>query len=182
MRRWLVPAILLIMFLMLDTSVLPFITDSVYLVSLSLVFVMVSGICMGRMFGMLYGFVSGLLIDILVGYPLGFMMFMYLGIGFLTGLMAYEYDEEGVKLTPKMLYTRRILTLFGVLTAYELIIMVYQYFLTSQFEMRYVLNAVVRIALGTALTLLLKPPLFRLMLGKKERYETVRVKREVKSF
>ena len=39
---------------------------------------------------MLYGMIAGLLTDILVSYQLGFNTFLFIGLGFLAGTIAYE--------------------------------------------------------------------------------------------
>ena len=77
-RRRAMPAVLTLLSLLLDTSVIPFLISSPYIVSLTFSTVLVLGVYLGRMHGMLYGLIAGLLLDILVGYQLGFNTFVYI--------------------------------------------------------------------------------------------------------
>ena len=92
-RRRAMPAVLTLLSLLLDTSVIPFLISSPYIVSLTFSTVLVLGVYLGRMHGMLYGLIAGLLLDILVGYQLGFNTFVYIALGFLAGLIAYEPED-----------------------------------------------------------------------------------------
>ena len=78
------PTALVLLALMLDTAVIPFLISTPYIVSLTFATVLVLGVYLGRMHGMLYGMIGGLLTDILVGYPLGFNTFIFIGLGFLS--------------------------------------------------------------------------------------------------
>ena len=81
-RRRIWPAVLTLLSLMVDTSVIPFLVSSPYIVSLTFITVLVMGVHLDRMHGMLYGLIAGLLQDILVGYQLGFNTFVYIALGF----------------------------------------------------------------------------------------------------
>ena len=85
-RRRAMPAVLTLLSLLLDTSVIPFLISSPYIVSLTFSTVLVLGVYLGRMHGMLYGLIAGLLQDILVGYQLGFNTFVYIALGFTPAL------------------------------------------------------------------------------------------------
>ena len=54
-RRRAMPAVLTLLSLLLDTSVIPFLISSPYIVSLTFSTVLVLGVYLGRMHGMLYG-------------------------------------------------------------------------------------------------------------------------------
>ena len=63
MRRRIWPAVLTLLSLMVDTSVIPFLVSSPYIVSLTFITVLVMGVHLDRMHGMLYGLIAGLLQD-----------------------------------------------------------------------------------------------------------------------
>ena len=109
MRRRILPAVLTLLSLMVDTSVIPFLIESPYIVSLTFITVLVIGVHLDRMHGMLYGLIAGLLQDILVGYQLGFNTFVYIILGFLAGLIAYEPEDVRARRRPSMVYLRRAL-------------------------------------------------------------------------
>ena len=92
MRKWLVPALLILLLLMLDTAIVPVFFTGVYYVPLTLVLIICIGASYGRISGMLYGLAAGVLIDILVGYPLGMRLFQYIAAGFLSGLIVHVTD------------------------------------------------------------------------------------------
>ena len=176
-RRRAMPAVLTLLSLLLDTSVIPFLISSPYIVSLTFSTVLVLGVYLGRMHGMLYGLIAGLLLDILVGYQLGFNTFVYIALGFLAGLIAYEPEDVRARRRPSMVYLRRALTFVR-----ELAIYAYQYFGTARIEGIYFLNLLIRTLLATALCMLLGPLEARLTLGRGARYRRTSAKREVKSF
>ena len=126
-RRRAMPAVLTLLSLLLDTSVIPFLISSPYIVSLTFSTVLVLGVYLGRMHGMLYGLIAGLLLDILVGYQLGFNTFVYIALGFLAGLIAYEPEDARARRRPSRVYLRRALTFFGLTLLREVAIYAYQY-------------------------------------------------------
>ena len=67
MLRKILPYVLVVLLVLIDLSVIPVFTDSVYLLPLALIFVMCTGMLLGRMHGMLCGLLGGLLVDILAG-------------------------------------------------------------------------------------------------------------------
>ena len=182
MRRRIMPTVLTLLALMLDTSVIPFLIGGPYVVSLTFISVLVTGIHLDRMHGMLYGLIGGLLMDILVSYPLGFNTFIFVGLGFLAGLIAYEPLEVRVRKAPSRVYMRRGLTLLGMALVRELAIFGYQYFNTALIEGIYFVNILIRTLLTAGLGLLLGPLEARIVLGKGVRYQRTSAKREVKSF
>ena len=182
MRSRFMPAALVIMALLIDTSVVPFVLANPFIVSLTLVTVLELAIYLGRMHGMLYGTLGGLLLDILVGYPLGFNTFRFIILGFLAGTVAYEPVEERTRKAASRLYLRRALTLFAAVLASEIVVYAYQYFNTALLNGVYFRNIGIRTALSTALGMLLGPIDARLILGKPKPYQRTSAKREVKSF
>ena len=168
MRRWLVPALLILLAVMLDTTVLPMFITSVWFVPLSLALVVCIGASQGRYYGMIFGLAAGLLIDILVGFPLGLRLFQYLGAGFLSGLIVHitEKSREQHAYRPAMFALRLGLFTLGYAALVETAVCVYQYFNTARFEPIYAINALVRVGLTTLLTLALYVPLMRLSLGE----------------
>ena len=131
MRRKVMPTALVLLALMLDTAVIPFLISTPYIVSLTFATVLVLGVYLGRMHGMLYGMIGGLLTDILVGYPLGFNTFIFIGLGFLAGTIAYEPPAVRLRKAPSKVYLRRALTFMGMALAREVAIYGYQYFNTA---------------------------------------------------
>ena len=182
MRRKVMPTALVLLALMLDTAVIPFLISTPYIVSLTFATVLVLGVYLGRMHGMLYGMIGGLLTDILVGYPLGFNTFIFIGLGFMAGTIAYEPPAVRLRKAPSKVYLRRALTFMGMALAREVAIYGYQYFNTALLSGVYFLNIFARTLLSTGLCMLLGPLEARIVLGKPVRYQRTSAKREVKSF
>jgi len=181
MRRRIVALAILFAALMLDTSVVPVLTDWHLMPSFTFVTVLVLAVYLGRARGVLYGLGTGLLVDILVGYPVGFMMALYTAAGFVVGLLAYLNDEERKKMGRKV-YLRRAVSVFAVWLAVEAVVLGYQYFHIARLEGEYFLNVLLRAAIGTAATMLLGPAEARMMLGKPKQSSSTNAHREVKSF
>lgn len=154
MFRRLMPYLLIVVLVLADTSVIPVFTSSVYVLPITLLYVMCAGMLLGRMHGMLCGLLGGLLVDILTGYPLGYMMIAYIACGYITGFMGYDSDEvraqENYSRVRAML--RRAIYVAVVLAIFEIVTIVYQYFHTALMQGRYFLYALIRTALGTAIT------------------------------
>lgn len=182
MRRRMMPAALVLVALLLDTAVIPFLTSSVYVVSVTFITVVELAMYLGRMNGMLYGMIGGLLIDIAVGYPLGFNTFLYIGLGFLAGTIAYEPVQQRMRRAPSRLYLRRWLTMMGVCLALEAVVFGYQYFNTAMLSGVYFANIFLRTLLAVAVGALLGPIEARIVLGRPVRYQRTSAKQEVKSF
>ncbi len=88
MLKRLLPAILLVVTLLLDMTVLPLFAASVYMPVFSLLLVHALGVTLGRSRGALYGLGTGFLIDILVSTPLGAMTLVSTLLGYLGGFFA----------------------------------------------------------------------------------------------
>ena len=113
---------------------------------------------------------------------LGFNTFVYIALGFLAGLIAYEPEDVRARRRPSRVYLRRALTFFAMALMREVVIYAYQYFGTARIEGIYFLNLLIRTLLATALCMLLGPLEARLTLGRGARYRRTSAKREVKSF
>lgn len=182
MRRKVMPTVLVLFALMIDTAVIPFLISSPYLVSLTFATVLVLGVYLGRMHGMLYGMIAGLLTDILVSYQLGFNTFLFIGLGFLAGTIAYEAPSVRLRKASSRVYLRRALTFAGMALVRETVIFGYQYFNTALFSGVYLLNILARTLLSAGLCMLLGPLEARAVLGRPVRYQRTSPQREVKSF
>ena len=182
MFRRLLPLLMALIGFLLDTTVIPMVYSGPYSVPLTVVLIFLIGMCMGRMRGLLYGTLTGLLIDITSG-TLGMMTFFYMAIGFMIGLIVYEPTER-VRASRRRRRRRlmwRAVWVFALYTVGEIALFVIQYFNTAAFQPVYALNILIRAAICTALTMLLRPAMDRL-LTPRGADRTVSRNREVKSF
>ena len=182
MSRRLAPALMVLICVLLDTTLLPILYGGVFAVPLTLVAVLLIGMLLGRTPGLVYGTVGGLLIDISAG-TLGVMTFYFMAAGFLIGLILYA---PGERIATSRRYVRRQWLLRAVwvfvLTALgELALLAIQYFSTVSFEIRYLVNIAARSLIVTALCILLHPACRKLLLGSRRSTTTAR-NREVKQF
>ncbi len=182
MLRRFAPALLVLTTFILDTTVLPIVYGGVYAVPLTVVAVLLIGMLMGRMRGLLYGTIGGLLIDITSG-TLGLMTFFFMAVGFMIGLILYnpgEHLRTGRRLARRKRFQRAI-WVFVLYAMGEAVLLVIQYFNTAELHWMYFLNIVLRALIVTALTLLLRPLAYHVLLGSERTRVTAR-DREVKSF
>ena len=182
MLRRFAPALLILATFILDTTVLPIVYGGVYAVPLTVVAVLLIGMLMGRMRGLLYGTIGGLLIDITSG-TLGLMTFFFMAVGFMIGLILYnpgEHLRTGRRLARRKRFQRAI-WVFVLYAMGEAVLLVIQYFNTAELHWMYFLNIVLRALIVTALTLLLRPLAYHVLLGSERTRVTAR-DREVKSF
>lgn len=176
------PAILILVCIVLDTSVLPVVYGGVFTVPLTLIAVFSIGMLLGRMRGLLYGTFGGLLLDITSG-TLGMMTFFFMAAGFLIGLIVYS---PGERLVPSRRKQRRRVAwratwVFALYGAGEIALFVIQYFNTASIQWIYFRNMLIRAVVCTALTMLLRAPMERLLVGRGGN-RTTPLNREVKSF
>ena len=181
-RRFL-PALLVLICFLLDTTVMPVVYTGVYAVPLTLVAVFCIGMVLGRMRGLLYGTLGGLLMDITTG-SLGMMTYYFMFVGFMIGLIVYV---PGERILPSRRKQQRRLAwraawVFALDAFGEVALFVIQYFNTAEFQWIYLLNILIRAALCTALCILLRPLFVRLLTGKSVLRRGKALKREVKSF
>ncbi|MEA4897739.1 hypothetical protein ACH6CV_04650 [Bacillota bacterium Meth-B3] len=92
MRRiW--PLVLTVLALLIDTSVVPMLTDHWAVPLMLPTTVSVLGLLLGRTNGMLYGMIGGLLMDITASYPLGLMTGLLIATGYLSGLAGRRFQR-----------------------------------------------------------------------------------------
>lgn len=183
MLRRLMPYFVIVLLVLFDIAVVPIFSTSVYLLPATLLFVMCFGLLLGRTHGMLGGLLGGLLIDILVGFPLGYMTFTYIAGGYFAGLIGYDTDEMRVQenYSRTRALVRRLLAIALILTFFEAVTMVYQYFNTALLEGAYIRCAFVRVLIGTVFTNLLYYPLTSVLVGSGRARMHIGPKREVKN-
>ncbi len=182
MLRRLTPTLLILACFILDTTVLPVAYGGIYTVPLTAVAVLLIGMLLGRMRGLLYGTIGGLLIDITSG-TLGMMMFFFMAMGYLVGLIlnnSEEHPRAGRRQARKQRF-RRAVWVFALYAMGEIALFVVQYFNTAAISWRYFINIGIRTAICTALTLILRPLAYSLLVGK-DRGRVPTRNREVKSF
>ena len=184
MLRRLTPAIAILLAILLDTAVLPVFYYGRFLVPLTLVVVILTGIQLGRTQGMLYGMVAGLLLDVSAG-TLGMKLFPYVIIGFLIGFFLDqqpEIDRSMERRERVQLILVRVIWIAALLFVFEIVMLVYQYFNTAVFEWIYLRDLLIRVVSVTALCLIAYPLFHRIYFGKARAAQSGRVSREVKKF
>lgn len=182
MLRRFMPTIVILVTVILDTTIIPVAYTGVYAVPLTVVAVLLIGMLMGRMRGLLYGTIGGLLIDITSG-TLGLMTFFFMAVGFMIGLILYnpgEHLRTGRRIARKKRFQRG-LWVFILYALGEVTLLVIQYFNTASLQWMYFFNIAVRAAICTALTILLRPLAYALLLGGNRGRVPTR-DREVKQF
>ena len=182
MLRRLAPLLMILACVVLDTTVIPVVYGGVYTVPLTVVAVFLIGMLMGRMSGLLYGTIGGLLIDITTG-TLGMMTFFFMAVGFMIGLILYNPGER-LRTARRHASRRRVQRVAWVFVLYalgELALFVVQYFNTAELRPVYFVNIVIRALICTALTMLFRPAMQRLLVGKNPSRALSR-NREVKNF
>ena len=179
--RRLAPLLMILACVTLDTTVIPVVYGGVYTVPLTVVAVFLIGMQMGRMSGLLYGTIGGLLIDITTG-TLGMMTFFFMAVGFLIGLILYNPGDR-LRTARRHAGRKRLQRFAWVFVLYalgELALFVIQYFNTAELRPVYFINIGVRSLVCAALTLLLRPVAYAILVGDQRRVPTRH--REVKSF
>lgn len=181
MLRRVAPVLMILAAFILDTTVLPVVYGGVYTVPLTVVAVFLIGMLMGRMSGLLYGTIGGLLIDITSG-TLGIMTFFFMAVGFMIGLILYNPGERlrTARRQARRKRFQRALWVFALYATGELALFALQYFNTADIRPIYFVNIAIRSLICAALTLLLRPAAYSLLLGNPSRVPTR--DREVKSF
>ena len=184
MLRRLAPLFAVLITFLLDTAVIPVFYYGRFLVPLTLLVVIETGIQRGRTQGMLYGLIAGVLLDVSAG-TLGMKLFPYVIIGFLIGFFLDQQpqiDRSMDRRERTQLMLVRIIWIVALLLVYEIVMLIYQYFNTAVFEWIYVRDLAIRVAGMTALCLI-GYPLFRaIYFGKARAAQNGRTTREVKNF
>ena len=182
MLRRLTPFFTTLIAMLLDTAVIPVFYHGAYTVPLTLVVSMCIGLLDDKFYGLLYGMIGGLLIDITAG-TLGVMTFFFMIAGFLVGFFVNESIDRPI--TGILFHLRRAGVSFALTLLGEIIIAVYQYFVTASFGWFIVLNLLVRSALTAVLVVLFCPLLDRIFHGRRRRSRAHirhRSKQEVRYF
>lgn len=183
MLRRLAPYLLLLAAFLMDTALLPVLYYGRYLVPLTLVVVILTGIQLGRVQGIISGLISGFLLDVTAG-SLGIKLFPYVLIGFLVGFFLDQQPQIDRSMTRRdrfQLLMVRIIWISVLLLLHEIVLLVYQYFHTAVFEWAYVRDVLIRVILTTALCLVGYAP-FRALCFGSARSGAGRDSREVKTF
>lgn len=183
MLRKLLPYMLIVLLVLTDVSVVPVFTASVYVLPLTLLFVMCAGMLLGQLHGVLCGLLGGLLVDILTGYPLGYMMLSYVVCGLATGFVGFDSDERRAQDGYSRLraFIRRAAAVAVVLALFELVTIVYQYFHTALMQGRYFAHALVRVLIGSAAASAMYYLLTPVLVGRADARVQTGGKREVKN-
>ncbi len=92
MRR-ILPGVLVVLALLIDTSVVPALVAHWAVPMLTLVTVSVLGLLLGRTRGLLYGMIGGLLLDISVGGAFGLYTALMLLTGYLSGVAGRKFQR-----------------------------------------------------------------------------------------
>lgn len=93
MLRRVLPFLFVIFSLVLDMSVLPFLSSSELLPLIGLCSVIALGLLLGRTRGTLLGLIGGTLVDALVGTPIGLMMVLYTACGYIAGVAGRKFQR-----------------------------------------------------------------------------------------
>ncbi len=181
MLRRILPALLILVSVLLDTAVLPVVYGGLYAVPVTLVMVFLIGMLLGRMRGLLYGTIGGLLLDITTG-TLGMLMLVFMFCGFMIGLIVYQPEEQYVSAARRRASRRRwvwpAIWTFSLYAVVEVALLVMQYFYTANFKWQYLLYILIRAAILTVAVVLLRPLFGTMLLSRRP---AARV-REVKNF
>ena len=184
MLKRILPPLLILLTVLLDTAVIPIFYAGRFLIPLSLILVILIGIQLGRTMGMLYGMIAGLLLDISTGY-LGMKLFPYIIIGFLIGFLLDQQPQISRAMDRSerfQLVAVRLIWVIVLVLLHEIVMLVIQYFNTAVFEWAYVGSLLIRALITTALVQLLYPLTWRLFHGRARQSAGGRSTREVKHF
>lgn len=183
MFRRVLPYLLIVLLVLIDVSVVPVFTASVYVLPLALIFVICVSMILGRLHGVLGALLGGLLVDILTGYPVGYMMIAYPAICLITGMFGFDTDEMRAQddYSRVKAFFRRALVVFIVMVLFETVIIVYQYFHTALLQGWYFTDAIMRTVLLTVLVSGFYYPVSVLLLGREDARVRIGNKREVRN-
>lgn len=184
MLRRFAPLIAVLVAFLLDTAVLPAFYYGRYLVPLTLVVIILTGIQCGRTQGMLYGLAVGMLLDVSCG-TLGEKLFPYVLTGFLIGFFLDQQPQIDRSMSRRdrmQLMLVRAIWICVLVLLHELILLIYQYFNTAVFQWVYVRDMLIRVAMATALCMIAYNPYHALCFGRIHAPNSGRNTREVKNF
>ena len=142
MIRRILPFVLIAVFFLLDTAVVPMLTNAWFVPVFGMILVHCLGFLLGRTRGLLYGMLMGLLVDITVSTPLGLMTLIDALLGYAGGWFGRMMWRT--KLAP-------VISGLVCFTLYELFMDVYVIFMATQYDSGLFLRSLVRIPIYTAL-------------------------------
>jgi len=182
LRKRIASPLMLIFFVLMDTTAMQLLVSRAMQFSLTLVIIMIIGMLRGRMYGMLYGMVGGVLMDIASG-TLGVMIFSGIAAGYIAGFIIYETNEQIIRRDVSRFkrWLSRFLTALGLLAAAELVMNIWQYYYVSLYSWNILFYALARIFLGALVTMILMPVMAWMFFGRRPR-QIPAAKQEVKSF
>lgn len=132
-----------ILFLLIDTSVIPFTgLNTAYVPRLSLLSVITIALLAGRTQGILYGAITGILTDITLTIPTGLVSALYTIAGFLAGWI-------GRKMRVRILSS--IVAPIVSMLVYELTMLVYYFMQAQTVAASQALAMLARVGIGTVL-------------------------------
>ena len=142
MFRRILPVLIIILFLIVDTSVIPILTTGWIYPLMSYTAVLTFALLLGRTRGALYGIISGLLLDTTASLPFGLMTVLY-------GFGAFAAGFAGRKLRRSILST--VLAPMLCLVVLEGGMLIYSALAGSDFYGAQLGRAGIRILINTAL-------------------------------
>lgn len=163
MIRRILPPLILLLALLIDTSVVPMITGGWLVPMIAYTSVLSLGLLQGRTRGALYGLAIGLALDIAVSLPVGLMTVLYALGGFTAGF-------AGRKLRRNLLST--VLAPLICLTVFEMCMLAYGFVAGSAFMLSLVPKTMGRILLNVLIVQAEYLAYGALLKPKAKRYET----------
>ena len=142
MFRKLLPWFITFFSVMLDTSVIPFLTNSNLTPMISLMSVIALGLLLGRRRGALLGLLAGFLMDVMVNDPYGLMTLLMTGAGFFSGFAGRKFMSR--------MWTS-VLTPLALISAMEVVIFFYQSLYARAFQASFLIPAAFRVLIQTAI-------------------------------
>ncbi|MBR3504036.1 MAG: rod shape-determining protein MreD [Clostridia bacterium] len=142
MIRRILPFALIAAFFLLDSAVLPALTNAWFLPVFGMALVHCLGLLLGRARGLLYGMIMGLLMDITVSTPLGLMTLIDALLGYAGGWFG------------RMLWRTKLAPLISgavCFALYEFVMDVYVIFMATQYDSGLFLRSLARVPIYMAL-------------------------------
>ena len=143
--RSLLPTLLVVFALLLDTSILPLFYNGIYAPNFTMALILAFAIRRSTAMGFAYGITAGLLLDITTSYPVG----LYTGT-FLIAVLAASMCAFFERITGRMI----IVTLIYLVQ--ELVFLIFAYASTIRMEWAYFLPLLIRVVISVALCALLQ--------------------------
>ncbi len=164
------PALVLLLALLMDTTILPMFYQGIYAPNVTLALILAYAIQRGSAMGFAYGTAAGLLLDITTSYPVGLYTGTILLAVTVASLCAFFERNLG-----------RTIVLAVIYVFYEAAFLIIAYASTVRMEPGYLLPALIRAAGGVALCSLLRLFVARYMRPKGVQMVRSRRNQEVKS-